>query len=86
VLLVVREDYEPALIGGWLHFALAKGLISYKEALYRFKEVVQDGADPDPLTSDFNLEYVNFFIKLYNTLRDYSREFHNFTKKHVKVF
>jgi gluconokinase len=85
VLLVVREDYEPALIGGWLHFALAKGLISYKEALYRFKEVLQNGANPDPFTSEFYSEYVNLFIKLYNTLRDYSREFHNFTKKHVKV-
>jgi len=85
-LLVVREDYEPTLIGGWLHFALANGLISYKEALYRFKEVLQDGANPDPFTSEFYSEYVNLFIKLYNTLRDYSREFHNFTKKHVKVF
>jgi gluconokinase len=75
VLLVVREDYEPALIGGWLHFALAKGLISYKEALYRFKEVLQDGANPDPLTSEFYSEYVNLFIKLITHLGTIAENF-----------
>jgi len=85
-LLIAREDCEPSLLRGRLHFALAKGLISYKEALYRFKDILQDGANPDPFTSEFYSEYANLFIKLYHSLRDYNREFHNFTKKHVKVF
>jgi len=66
-LLVVGEDYEPALIGGWLHFALANGLISYKEALYRLKEVLQDGANPDPFTSEFYSECIIIYKALWHS-------------------
>jgi len=79
-LYVVREEAEPTLIGGWLHFSLATGRIGYKEAAGMHGEILQRGSTPDPLVNEFYSEYFQLYTKLYKVLKDYSREFHQFIR------
>jgi len=83
-LYVDKKDAEPTLIGGWLHYSLANSYISHKEAVNRLREILEERAKPNPFTNEFYSEYMQFYVNLY-ILENYSREFHNFLKKHTKM-